>query len=67
MGTGIDTPQHVRDFTSMSNRCVTLGPLSVAAFCEIVRASYYVPYLDGVSLALTLMLCWTRHRRAKVN
>lgn len=38
------SPQQIRDFKSMSNHCITLGPDGVAEVCKVVQARYYLPY-----------------------
>ena len=38
------SPRQMRDFPSMKNHCITLGPEGVAEIARIVGARYYLPY-----------------------
>jgi len=38
------SPDQLRTFSDMKRHCITLGPSGVAEICDIVQASYYLPY-----------------------
>jgi len=38
------SPNQIRNFKSMSQHCITLGPGGVAEVCKTVGARYYLPY-----------------------